>query len=880
ELQAVFESAADLIVVTDAQGNIYRMNRPAAALVPSLDPNSRHRVGTFARLLNFRKLDGSRLRREEFATIRALSGEAVFGAVRRATAPDGRELVLQINAAPIRNADGTVAGAVAAARDITELYQAQECLREALTAEETQRRRLSAVIQAMPQPVLLADAATGRVVLANQGAAAFWDPESQQVALQSVYDACIIDGAAGRREQHPLYAALHVGATFTREMQVRDRDGRHVPMLVTAAPVLDRQGRPAGAVCVFQPIGELKEKERQLEDLAAERARLLEAIRHEQQFLDAITASMTEGLLVIDREGTLAHCNPKASALLGRPLERLVGRPVSRLWQELGRAGFRPDDLDRLREALASPRDVPPFELTVPGHGGREVRATVFPIHNGGRTPLGSGLLLHDLTPEREAERLQSRFLSLISQELRTPLAVIKGTVTTLLQTADVTRPEELADSLNLVDQQSDRLHHLIGGILDMARIEAGALKPAVRPLDLAPLVREAVAARERADPDAAVRVHVPAQLPPVMGDPARLRQVLDHLLDNALRHARHPDGVTITAEADGGVLRVVVSDDGEGIPPQEQERIFRRFYQVRQAPPGRRYGGLGLGLAICRGIVEAHGGRIWVESQPGKGTAFTFTLPLLAAEAEPAPEAARPAARLVQRERKQQILVVDDDVQTVRLLTTSLKPLGFTVVPARTGEAALELIQLQPPDLVILELSLPDMTGFDLCRQIRQLSGVPVLVLTAREGVEDKATALDLGADDYLTKPFSVTELAARIRVALRRAESAETVRAPDTFTAGRLHINFTDRAVMVDGRPVAVTATEYRLLRELALNAGRVLTQEQILTRVWGESYSNEGELLRSYIRRLRSKLDDRPPHSTLIRTHRGIGYGLVRP
>jgi len=227
-------------------------------------------------------------------------------------------------------------------------------------------------------------------------------------------------------------------------------------------------------------------------------------------------------------------------------------------------------------------------------------------------------------------------------------------------------------------------------------------------------------------------------------------------------------------------------------------------------------------------------------------------------------------------------ILVIDDDPNIVEAITLSfqLQWQECQVITAGDGRSGLDLFFEEQPDVVILDVAMPELNGFDVLRRLRQVSDVPVIMLSARGEEMDKVKGLELGADDYVTKPFSHIELFARIRAVLRRAEMPPPVSAFPSFTCGEVAVNFASREVTKDGQPVKLTPTEYNLLYHLVRNAGRVLTHETLLARVWGEEYRNEVDYLKVYISRLRNKLEDDPEQPRYILTERGVGYRFAKP
>lgn len=224
---------------------------------------------------------------------------------------------------------------------------------------------------------------------------------------------------------------------------------------------------------------------------------------------------------------------------------------------------------------------------------------------------------------------------------------------------------------------------------------------------------------------------------------------------------------------------------------------------------------------------------------------------------------------------RRKTILIVDDEPAIIRFLRGTLDANGFKPLVATDGTEALEMIERELPDLVVLDIMMPRMGGVEVCKRIREWSPMPVIMLSGRGDEEGKVECLNLGADDYITKPFGVSELLARVRAVLRRSDATGTVVSQPTFTSGNLSINFAERRVTVNGSQVRLTPTEYSLLQELVLNAGKVFTHSQLLKRVWGQEYEMEREYLRVFIGRLRTKLETDPANPRYIITIPGVGY-----
>jgi len=230
---------------------------------------------------------------------------------------------------------------------------------------------------------------------------------------------------------------------------------------------------------------------------------------------------------------------------------------------------------------------------------------------------------------------------------------------------------------------------------------------------------------------------------------------------------------------------------------------------------------------------------------------------------------------------KKTTVVAADDDPQLLRLMTRNLQLEGFDVLAASDGQQALELIENHAPDIVLLDVMMPKMDGFTVCYRVREFSTVPIIIVTARGQDQDKVRGLDLGADDYLTKPFSVEELLARVRAVLRRSEftTMEHIQGLQATTAtGNLMVDYSQHLVMLNEREIAFTPTEYRIIAYLAQNVGRIVTQDLLLEQVWGQEYLGESHMLQVNINRLRRKLEVDATQPRYILTKVGVGYSLA--
>ena len=485
---------------------------------------------------------------------------------------------------------------------------------------------------------------------------------------------------------------------------------------------------------------------------------------------------------------------------------------------------------------------------------------------------------LQDMTALEELDRLRAEFLGMVSHELRAPLTSIKGSAATVLGSSADLDPAVVRQFFRIIEEQADHMHDLVADLLDVARIETGTLPVTPEPAEVAVLVDRARSAFTSAGGRNNLAIDIPPELPLVMADRRRIVQVVGNLLSNAAKHSSESSVITVTVVREDVHVAVSVADEGRGIPSERLPYLFRKFTRSDGDDLGSGVAGSGLGLAICKGIVEAHGGRIWAESEgPGMGARFTFTIPTVE-EAGSGTAVSTSAARravAVAGERVR-VLAVDDDPQALRYVRDALLKSGYTPVVTGDPEEALRLVAEEKPDLVLLDLMLPGTDGIELMKDILGAGDVPVIFVSAYGRDELIARAFDMGAVDYVVKPFSPTELAARIRAALRKRAASEP---SEPYVLGDLTIDYAERRVSLAGRPLPLIAMEYRLLAELSANAGRLLTYEHLLERVWGEKSSGDVRPMRTIVSKLRRKLGDDADNPTYIFTEPRVGYRMPK-
>ena len=600
--------------------------------------------------------------------------------------------------------------------------------------------------------------------------------------------------------------------------------------------------------------------------------------------LEALVETSPVGVVVFDAQtGRPLSLNREARRIVEGL--RFAGRPVEELLQvvTMRRADGREISLSEfpVAQQLGTGETVRAEEIELSVPDGRSVSMLLngTPIRADDGAVVSVVVTMQDLAPLQELERQRAEFLGMVSHELRTPLTAIKGSAATLLEEAPELEVAEMREFFRIIHEQAGHMRGLIGALLDAGRIEAGTLSVSPEPTEVASLVDRARNTFLSGGARHTVLIDLPPDLPQVMADRRRVVQVLNNLVSNAARHSPESSPIRISAARVGVHVAVSVADKGRGIVPEMQQHIFRKYTDTG-APggdSGRPIGGTGLGLIICKGLVEAHGGRIRAESDgPGQGSRFTFTLPAVEETRDFARAGTRtrtPAPAQKARE-PDRILVVDDDPKTLRYVRDILTGAGYVPVVTGEHEDLVEIIRTEQPALVLLDLMLPGTDGIALMESVPELAEIPVVFISGYGRDETIARALEAGAADYIVKPFSPTELSARVGAALRRLAQ------PETFEVNGLAIQDGARRVTVDGREVACTPTEYELLRVLSLNAGRVVTYETLSRRVWNKRGAGDANSVRNFIKKLRVKIGEDAEDPTWIFNVRGVGYRMPRP
>ncbi|MYA17777.1 MAG: response regulator, partial [Gammaproteobacteria bacterium] len=502
---------------------------------------------------------------------------------------------------------------------------------------------------------------------------------------------------------------------------------------------------------------------------------------------------------------------------------RLPGKPIEAIL-EVATCRFadgREISLDQfsLVQVLRSAETVRAVEVVISIPDGRSVTVLVSatPVRGEDGAVTSMVVTMQDMAALQELDRTRAEFLSMVSHELRAPLTSIKGSATTVLNASRELDPAEVRQFFRIIDEQANLMDSLIGDLLDVGRTDTGMLSVTPEPSEVTFLVDQARNTFLSGGARHNVLIDLPPDLPPVLADRKRIVQVLNNLLSNAARHSAATAPIRISAERDGVYVVLTVADEGRGIAPELLGRLFRKY--GRKEEDSGVSGGLG--LAICKGLVEAHGGRIRAESPGvGKGTRFIFTIPVADTGSDDATagDARHAPGQVSEGRQPTTVLIVDDDPQTLSYVRDVLADAGYYAVVTADHRELSSIIEAEKPKLVLLDLMLPGTDGIELMRTIPELATLPVIFISGYGRDETIARALEAGAEDYIVKPFSPTELTARIGAILRRRAN------PDRFVLGELAIDYDRREVKLANRPVALTATEYEVLRVLSLCTGRI--------------------------------------------------------
>jgi PAS domain S-box-containing protein len=602
---------------------------------------------------------------------------------------------------------------------------------------------------------------------------------------------------------------------------------------------------------------------------------LQHTFKHEHIRMASLIENLAAGVFLIDKDGLITEANMALGNSLGTEATKLIGKPYLQLFSHMLSLTDEPELLQvELSRAVVNISENPVIVFAIPVKTRLEVELTLFPVRDEAGNPIGWGGLLQDTTELKAQAEWKLELLSILSHDIRSPLATLKGHSTALLSNHTQWSRSMTTEFLEAIDRGVEQLSRQVDRNLALTRVETGRLGLRPEAIEGKEIVQQALERMGGILKNRTLNLEIPAGLPKTRVDPNRIEEVLINIIENAIRFSPAEQPITVALADKVDWIEFAITDFGTGIPAELQNDIFGKHYQ---GEPDQ--GGIGLGLYISKKIIEAHGGKIWVESplqDKSSGTTFFFTtpkLPEISGINLPVPSLNSPASIYVD-EAQFRILVVEDEADYQALLHAALNEEGYQVEIVDTGQAALDILQIHPPDMVLLDWILPDTNGLQICRNIRRWSNVPIIMLTSRTAQEDVIAAFDVGADDYITKPYQSEELLARIRALLWRNESTPLKTDQQLLGLGEVLIDVKSRNVQVSGKKVFLTSLEFDLFTYLARHANQILTYNQLNDTLWPDGQGTRHRLS-VLISRLRKKVEKNPEHPTKIITEWGVGY-----
>jgi two-component system response regulator RegX3 len=642
------------------------------------------------------------------------------------------------------------------------------------------------------------------------------------------------------------------------ETQLKTKEGNPFPALISSRVLMYFE--QDGLEVSFTNIKQQKNLQR--------------ALKQEHTRVTSLIDNLTAGLFLVNNSGMITEANQALGNLVNLEPKSLITQNYQILFGQIISIATEPDLTQRwLSNAVLNVREKPSTTLTIRNQFISYLELALFPVWDDQGQILGWGGLIQDITEMKEQATWKLELMSILAHDIRAPLATLKGHATALLANHQQWSTDMVSEFLESINRGVDDLVRQVDRNLALTRVETGQLGIRPQETQITTLVQQAIERASGAIDGVTVKEEIPEKLPNIRVDPARVEEVLVNLLDNASRYTPSGKPITIRVTQLDDWLQISVMDQGPGIPKEKQSTIFEKYVH------GVQEEGTGLGLYICRKIIDSHGGRIWIESpiaDRDHGTIIHFTLPLMPEKIVEKLGEQSPSA-VISKEKIQEarVLVVEDEADIQVLLHTILTQEGYQVEIAPDGLTALDLFQTSPPEIVLLDWLLPGMSGLNICRNIRRWSNVPIIIVTSKTAQEDLITALDAGADDYVTKPFLGDELLARIRALLRRREPQLIDTELQQFSEKGFFINFDARQAWLNGVPLELTPTEYELLAYLVNHRGQVLTYDQLIAHIWGSQRIGNRHNLFVHISRLREKIESDPKEPRFLHTRWGTGY-----
>ena len=760
-LQLILGSIADGVVVADANGKFLLFNAAAEQVLgigaTETTPDQwSDRYGVYLP-------DAvTPYQSDQLPLVRAMRGENVDSVellIRNAQVPSGR--LLSINGRPLKSVEGTLRGGVVVFHDITERKRAEEALRQS-------EQRYHLLFDSNPHPVWVYDLQTLAILAVNQSAIrnyGYSREEFLSLTIKDIRPPEDVPALVADTEKAPPYAET---ASVWKH---RKRDGTLIDVEITSHPLL-YAGRNARLV-VATDITTRKKAE--------------EALRQSEERFRLLVSEVADyAILMLDPNGHIVSWNAGAQRIKGYQAQEIIGQHFSRFYPT--------EDLERGK---------PAYELKVAGERGRFedegwrlrkdgsrfwANVVITALRDATGRLRGFAKVTRDITEHKRNEELMLRakeeaerasqfkdqFLSTMSHELRTPLNAVLGFSDLLADERYGPLNDRQQRYVSHIHSGGKHLLKLISDILDLSKIEAGRMELSREDVTVASAFSEVISALYplAEKKSQALLQHVEPNLH-VHADAMRFKQVLTNLVGNAIKFTPESGRIELAARQTGDQVRIEVHDNGPGIPLDQQQRIFEAFFRLAQTDAATE--GTGLGLAITARLVELHGGKLGIESQPGHGTCFYFSLPLIATTRDQPTQASVPAPRASKAPR---ILVIEDNAATGQLIQSQLASSGYETVQCDQPERATEIAAELQPDAITLDLIMKPVHGLEVLLQLKndpRTSKIPVIVVTI---VDQPGVGTALGAEEYLVKPVDRATLLAAVERCLKSRGGAAPTR------------------------------------------------------------------------------------------------------
>src|SRR5712692_7720882 len=760
-LQLILESIADGVVVADSNGKFLLFNAAAEQVlgVGATDTTPDQWSDQYGVYLPDTV---TQYPSDQLPLVRAMRGESVDAVelfIRNPHVPKGR--LLSINGRPLKRADGALQGGVVVFHDMTERKRAEEALRRS-------EQRYHLLFDSNPHPVWVYDLKTLAILDVNHSAVRNYGYSREEFLSLTIKDI---------RPPEDVPALLESAAKASPETETsgawrhRKKDGTLIDVEITSHPLV-YQGRDARLVVAT--------------DITM-RKRAEEALQTSEEKFRSVVQTAHDAIVSADSHGNITDFNRGAEVIFGYSAQGAIGKPLAVLmpdrFKELHQRGFKryletgeAHVIGKTVELVAKRKDGTefPVELSLSSwkaRAGLFFTGVLSDITERKRT---EELILHAKEEAERANKFKDQFLSTMSHELRTPLNAVLGFSDLLADERYGPLNDRQRRYIDHIHTGGKHLLKLISDILDLSKIEAGRMELSREHVSVAPAFSEVISAlyplAEKKSQALLQRVEENLR---VHADAMRFKQVLTNLVGNAIKFT--PDGgrIELVARQVGDQVRIEVRDNGPGIPPEQQQRIFEAFVRLTQTGNGTE--GTGLGLAITSRLVELHGSKLGIESQPGHGACFYFSLPFIAITPDQPAQTSMPVPRARKAPR---ILVIEDNAATGQLIQSQLASSGYETLKCDQPERATDVAAEHQPDAITLDLLMKPVHGLEVLLQLKndpRTPKIPVIVVTI---VDQPGVGTALGADEYLIKPVDKATLLAAVERCLRSRGGAAPTR------------------------------------------------------------------------------------------------------